>query len=200
MYNTLMSETDNTNKNQQSPEPDTGWSYSAEQSDPVSNELNSVQASNVNPVSWTASEYIAHDKTVIWYMTVTILTLIFSGLIYFFDSNNSLFSPVLVAIAGIIFMVAASRKPKVLEYLIDDSGLHVGQKLYSYAQFKSFALVQEGPITTIVFIPLQRFVPTLTVYFDPKDQDVIVDSLSVYLPVENRKMDVIDSIMRKIRF
>ena len=195
-----MSESEESNKNQQSPEPESGWSYSTEQSDPMGNDLTASQKSNFNSVSWTASEYIAHDKTVVWYVTVTILTLIFAGLIYFFDSTNSLFSPILVVIAGIIFMVAASRKPKVLEYLIDDSGLHVGQKLYSYAQFKSFALVQDGPITTIVFIPLQRFVPTLTVYFDPKDQDVIVDSLSVYLPVENRKMDVIDSIMRKIRF
>lgn len=195
-----MLEDENPDKKTQTNEPEANWAYSQDSPDPIFQEAENNLQTSFEPVSWTASEYIAHEKTALWYVVVSLLMIVFAGLIYFFDSDNGLFSPILVLIAGIIFMVAASRKPNELEYLIDRSGLHIGKKLYNYAQFKSFSLVQEGLIVTIVFTPLQRFVPALTIYFDPNDQDKIVTALSEYLPVENKKLDIIDSLMRKIRF
>lgn len=199
VYNTLMPET-NKLENKNNTEPESGWNYSPESETGFGMSGDEQNFASVESVSWTASEYVAHDKTVLWYVAVSVFVTIFAGLIYFFDGSKSLISPILIVSAGIIFMITASRKPSELDYLIDDAGIHVGKKLYAFSQFKSFALVQEGPIVSLVFIPLQRFMPSLTVYFDPNDQDKIVNALSMYLPVESRKLDIIDNLMRKIRF
>lgn len=199
LYNTLMAET-NMNENKNNTEPEAGWNYTPESETGFGISDDERSFAPVESVSWTASEYVAHDKTVLWYVAVSVFVAVFAGLIYFFDESKSIVSSILIITAGIIFMVAASRKPSELEYLIDDAGVHVGKKLYTFSQFKSFALVREGPIVSLVFIPLQRYVPSLTVYFDPNDQEKIVDALSMYLPVESRKLDVVDNLMRKIRF
>lgn len=198
--------TDNTNTNSSNPpvaesmnNENAGWSYSSD-TDQGFNESPQDAQYSVNPISWTASEYIAHDKSPFWYVSVSLMVLAFAGLILILDGVDSWLSPLLIVLAGIIFMVAASRKPQILEYLVDDSGVHVGKKLFYYSQFKSFSLVQEGPIMTIILTPLQRFMPSLTIYYETKDQESIVEVLSLYLPHETKKLDFIDNLMRKIRF
>lgn len=222
MYNTLMDEnkkpenlqesdeivviTDNVNTNSSgSPvaEPisdeNASWSYNSGANQGFDESPQDTQYS-INPISWTASEYIAHDKSPFWYVSVSLMVFAFAGLILILDGVDSWLSPLLIILAGVIFMVAASRKPQILEYMVDDSGIHVGKKLFHYSQFKSFSLVPEGPIMTIVLTPLQRFMPSLTIYYETKDQESIVEVLSSYLPHETKKLDLIDNLMRKIRF
>jgi hypothetical protein len=51
-----------------------------------------------------------------------------------------------------------------------------------------------------VFTPLQRFSPLTTIYYDPNDEERIVDLLANRLPMEERKRDAIDRLMWRIRF
>ncbi len=204
LYNTLMAEEKNNIPNtvenyEPKNEPEASWSYSAGEQTVASAEPETSTPS-IDSVSWTASEYVAHDKDAGWYVLVSAAVAVFAGLIYFFDGGRSLFSPILVIVAGVIFMVAANRKPSVLEYIVDNSGIHIGPKAYSYTQFKSFSIIQEGAINSIAFTPLQRFMPSLTIYYEPKDEKKIADAISEYLPHEPKTQDPIDSFMRKIRF
>ncbi|MCA9332575.1 hypothetical protein KDA00_01745 [Candidatus Saccharibacteria bacterium] len=185
-------------------EPEANWSYNSDV--PQEHEYNDVpqsnglQTNNTDGVSWTASEYIAHEKDVGWFLAISLAIIVVAGIVYALDSNHSLISPILIVIAGITFMVAANRSPRVLDYVVDASGIYVGQKLYRFSQFKSFSMVEEGPIYSINFSPLQRFVPSLTIYFDPKDKEKITNAISIYLPHEVKKQDPVDILMRKIRF
>jgi hypothetical protein len=49
-------------------------------------------------------------------------------------------------------------------------------------------------------MPLKRFMPPLSLYMDPADEEKIVDVLADYLPVEQREQDPIDKLMRRLRF
>lgn len=151
-----------------------------------------------DPVSWTASEYIAHEKGPSWYMILGIGVIVFAGAVYLM--TGELISSIVIVIMGAAFGAFATRQPQELDYVLDNTGLKVGSRTYSYAQFKSFNIVEEGPIRSITLMPLQRFMPPLSVYFAPEDEDKIATALSGHIPYEERKQDAVDRLMRKVRF
>jgi hypothetical protein len=105
-----------------------------------------------------------------------------------------------IIIIGILFLAYASRKPRVLTYSVDTDGVHIGEKLYPYSSIKSFAVIDEGSLRSISLIPMQRFMPAISMYFEPQEEAKIVEALSGYVPREERKQDAIDRMMHRIRF
>jgi uncharacterized membrane protein YobD (UPF0266 family) len=148
--------------------------------------------------SWTASEFIDHAKAPSWYVALGILTLLVVTALYLF--THDFISIIAVVAMAILFGVVASRKPRVLEYHLDGSGIMIGEVFHPYAEFKSFALIEDGSFGTIMFLPLKRFMPPLSVYYSAEDHDKITDVLAHYLPMEMREHDVIDRFSRRIRF
>lgn len=175
-------------------EPSSQWQFRDEESDEVAA---SPQSSH-ETVEWTASEYVAHEKSPGWYLLLSLAVLGFAAAVYFI--TDELVSSIVIIIMGIAFGAFAARQPQELHYTLDNTALHVGNRSYGYGQFKSFTIVDEGPIHSIMLTPLQRFMPPLSVYFAPEDEDKIADALSSYLPYEERRQDIVDRIMRKVRF
>lgn len=149
-------------------------------------------------VTWSASEYIAHQKTAGWYAALAGAAVVVAALVYVFSHDKVSTSAIIVV--AIVFGIYAARKPRVLQYRVDGSGLTIGHKFYSYNQFRSFAVMGETAISNIAFMPLKRFMPLITVYFDPKDEEKIVDLLADRLPMEKFQNDPVDRIMHRIRF
>lgn len=149
-------------------------------------------------VEWTGSEYVSHQKNVSWYLQVVLAAVLIAAVVYLI--TRDVLSAAVVLFAGFIFMLAAARKPRVLAYRLDRGGLTIGQKYYPYGQFKSFAIVQQGPLATIVFMPLKRFMPTVDVYIPPDNAEAIVEVLSNNLPLETRTPGIVDTFAHRIRF
>lgn len=166
-------------------------------SDPaeVPSEAPTIQSEDL---SWTASEYVAHEKSATWYVKYGLIAVVLAAVIYFV--SRDFISLAFVAVAAVAFGIFASRKPKVQTYHLGSTGIHIAERLYSFADFKSFALVKDGALHSIVLLPIKRFAPSLTVYFDPADEQAIASAMSSYLPQEQRKQDAVDSFMRRIRF
>ena len=149
-------------------------------------------------VTWTASEFIAHSKTPGWYGTLFAAALVIAALVWFFTKD--IFSSVIVVLALGVLAAYASRTPRELEYTVDEDGLTIGQKHYDYAAFKSFSIIPEGHFSSIELMPLKRFSPPITIYYDPADEDAIAGVLASHLPFEHHQRDAIDQLMRRIRF
>lgn len=181
-----------------SKQDNTNWQFHAEDSLAAPGDGGQVQAVNIQPVSWTASEFIYNHKTTGWYAALCVVTILVGAGIYFVTRDY--ITTGMIAVAGVLFGVIASRKPRELEYQIDDAGIHIGEKLYPFSGFKSFSLMQEGGIESIWLMPLKRFMPSISLYFAPEDKDKIVDSLSGALPVQPRQLDPLDKLIHKIGF
>ncbi|RTK95211.1 hypothetical protein EKI60_02020 [Candidatus Saccharibacteria bacterium] len=149
-------------------------------------------------VSWTASEFIAHAKTAGWYAILIGVTVVVAATLFLLTRDA--ISTVMVIIVATLFGVMGSRKPRELSYSLDEDGVVVGQKLYPYESFKSFSVIQEGGVESIWFMPMQRLMPGLTIYFAPDQGDQIMDILSEFLPFEPRDTDPIDKLMHRLRF
>lgn len=149
-------------------------------------------------ISWTASEFIANQKNAGWYMILAASAAVIGGLVYLLTRDVISAVMVLVALGVIAFL--ASRQPRTMSYQLNNYGLQIGTRAYPYQEFKSFSVVEEGAVSSIVLMPMKRFMPMLNVYFDPADEERITDMLNDYLPYVETKLDVVERLMRRIRF
>jgi hypothetical protein len=149
-------------------------------------------------ISWTASEFIAHQKDQGWYTWLVVSSALITGLMYLIVRD--IVPTVMIAFGAIIFGIYAGREPRQLVYKLDDSGLHIGSRLYDMAQFRSFGVVPEGAFSSIVLMPLQRFSPPITVYYAPEDEDRIVAILADWVPYAEHQHDMVERLMHRIRF
>lgn len=173
--------------------PDAGADYSSTTRDPVHQE-----ATEMSEVSWTASEFIDHQKSSGWFMALAGAGLLLAAAIYFLTKD--MFAPVIIALLAIIFGVGAARKPRILNYSINGAGIAVGDRHTAFEEFRSFAVVSEGPIESIILLPTKRWAPPLSVYFAPADGEKIIDTLSAFVPFENHEPGLIDKFLHRIHF
>src|SRR5690606_8954315 len=176
----------------ETPEPASQWQFTGDEAEVSGPSAPAPQ----EPIRWTASEYVAHEKGVGWYILLGLAIVAFAAVVYVV--TGELLSSVVIVVMGIAFGAFAARQPQELDYALDNTALHVGNRSYGYAQFKSFTIIDEGAIRSIMLMPLQRFMPPLNVYYAPEDEDKIATALSGYLPYEDRKQDVVDRFMRKV--
>lgn len=149
-------------------------------------------------VTWTASEFVAHDKSAGWYAMLAVVAVVLATLIYILTKD--VVSVVVVIIAGLLLGIYGAHKPRQLEYRIDKQGVGIGQKYHGYNEFKSFSVVPEGAFSSIIFMPLKRFALPITIYYAPNDEERILAFLSDQLPFEEYRHDAVDKLMRNIRF
>ncbi|MDB5186477.1 MAG: hypothetical protein JWL85_1000 [Candidatus Saccharibacteria bacterium] len=181
------------------PEPQGEWQYKPEgQVTGSAVTTDTPRPAQNTEVHWTASEYVAHQKGVGWFLLLTLAVAGTAVMVYFL--TKEVVPVVVTVILGLSFGVFGARQPLVLTYVINEHGLTVGQRFYPYSSFKTFSIIDEGPLRSILLMPLKRFMPPLTIYFEEKDEEKIFEVLGNYLPFEQRKHDVVDQFMRKIRF
>lgn len=158
-----------------------------------------LQPSEDGPaIVWTASEYIAHDKSGSWYTSLALVAVVVAGIFYLITRDLfivfvSLFGAFMVGVYG-------SRKPRQLQYQLDLGGITAGKRFYAYEEFRNFSVVPEGAFASIVFMPLKRFAIPLTIYYPPEHEEEIVTLLADRLPFERQTLDPVERLMRKIRF
>lgn len=148
--------------------------------------------------TWSASEFIDHAKGTMWFVTLGGVTFVILIILYFF--THDIVSMAAVVIMAVLLGVVARRKPRVMEYHLDSSGLTIGDAFHPYAEFKAFAIMNDGNLNSIMLLPLKRFMPPISVYYSPEDEQQITDVISRYLPMEMRERDAIDRFSRRIRF
>jgi hypothetical protein len=175
--------------------PSSNWQFNA--NDPAGDPENTFMPA-ADPVTWTASEFVSHEKNAGWYMLVVFGAIGLAAVIYLLTKD--LVSPIVIVVVGITFAAFGARKPRVLDYAIDSRGVHIGNRTYPFNMFRTFSVVEEGAIRSILLMPMQRFNLPISVYYDPADEDKIVEALGSYLPHQDRQPAAIDNFMRKIRF
>ncbi|HET9850402.1 MAG TPA: hypothetical protein VFP35_02135 [Candidatus Saccharimonadales bacterium] len=156
------------------------------------------QNSKNTSISWTASEFIDHPRGPAWYLGLAVSVAVLAALVYFISKD--IFGAVVIIIAGAIVGSVAHWKPQQINYELSAQGLKAGQKFYPLSQFKTFSIIREGDLTSLVLDPLKRFMPAVSAYFDESDEDRIVAIIGDHLPIKNRRADSIDRLSRRLRF
>jgi len=182
----------------------TPWQYKPDDGAPApdlpddsSNGSPATTSKTSKPVTWQAPEFIEHHHPASWYGALGLVTLALVAVI--FVTTRDYFAAGVMLVLGVIVGVFAGHKPSQATYDISRGGLSVNGKTYPFSSFKSFAVLREGPLSSINLFPLKRFMPPIAAYFEPADEQKIVDALGNYLPYEERKLDGIDRLSRRLR-
>lgn len=149
-------------------------------------------------ISWTASEFVEYSKSGGWHIGLVAISIVAAAIIWLITKD--VITPIVVIIAGGALSLYGAKRPKQLQYSLNNDGLDVGQRHYNFGDFKAFSVVAEGAIETIVLTPTKRFAPLTTIYYDPDDGDAIADVISRHLPYKERQADPIDKLLNRIRF
>jgi hypothetical protein len=165
--------------------------------------LSEYESSATNPplqggIVWQADEFEGSSKSATWYGSV-VLGAILAAIAVFFVTGKDFFvaGAVLIAVLGLAYL--ASRRPSSQVYAVDDQGVHTGNKLRAYEEFRCFAVSEEGQLLNLVFTPHKRFAPPLVIPVTVEQEQPVIDLLTAYLPLEEHKPDAVDALIRRIR-
>lgn len=190
----IEEKTEDPEQSDQDPAEET-WKYSSEiESETAANNTDD----SFDDISWSASEFVAHDKSILWYLSLSAITLVVTVLIYILTRDK--ISALVIVVAGGTLAFYAGRKPRLLNYKIDNSGLTIQDKLFSFNTFKSFAIVEDSAIPNIVLMPLKRFMPALSIYLDPATREEVTKVLSERLPQDLHHQAIVERFMQRVRF
>lgn len=155
------------------------------------------EMSSDEPVRWQATEYIHRHKGAGWFVIFGIVVALLMAAAIFL--MQSITFAVLVPVMAAALIVYAYRPPRVLDYTLSRKGLHVNDRLYSFAEFKGFGVIHDDDEYSVMLIPTKRFRPGVYVYFPEEAGEAIVDMLAARLPMQDLRMDFVDRLIRKLR-
>ncbi len=169
------------------------------QPDAVEAPAPSQVSSHPDNLQWVASDAVSRrQKPAGWNTMLIAGAVILTGLVYLI--TRDLVSAGSIVVAALLYMVFNARKPQSLSYKLDASGITISHKHYAFGQFRSFTIVQEESISSILLMPLKRFMPPLTVHYGPELTDDVVSLLADHLPMEAYRRDAVDALIHKLRF
>lgn len=152
----------------------------------------------LEPIQWSTAEFIEHEKSSSWYLMFGGSTILIAAFVLLITEEWLATAVILVVAATAAFF--ASRPAQTRKYEINEDGIKVDNRLFSFEDFKSFSVVEEGDKDSIWLKPMKKFVPFTIIYFEPKDEEQIIMALSAFLPHEARELDKLDQLTRKLRF
>lgn len=147
-------------------------------------------------VHWDASEFIAHNKSAVWYVCLILVIALLAVGIYFLTKD--IFSVIIIAVIGVILGFFGAMKPRTLSYEVGPDGVKVGNKAFPFEDFRSFSVMKENSTPSVQLLPQKRFMVPIVMYFSSNETDQIVKTLGDYLPLENRKPDMVDKITSRL--
>ncbi len=147
-------------------------------------------------IQWQAPEYIQERRSPWWFIGFWIVTAILMVLAAFVVRSWSF--TILVPAMAAALMIYSHRPPRMLSYVLSEKGLYINEKLHPLGEFRSFGVLQDESVPSLMLIPVKRFRPGLTVHFPAETGEAIVDLLGSRIPMQELKLDAFDQLIRKL--
>jgi len=174
------------------------WQGASEAPADTDVEAHEPEEESFEAITWQASEFVHHEKGGSWFFVLLAVAVVLL-VIDFFLIKSWTFGALIVVMA-VSATVVGRRPPRTIDYSLTPHGIRIGEKQFSFHDFRAFGVVQENAFYSIRLIPNKRFMPMVTVYFPSDQGEQIVDMLGSVLPMESIERDVMDKLVEKIRF
>ncbi len=148
-------------------------------------------------VAWRASEFEYHHKKFGWYLMLALGVGALSAVAVLIKQWMTI---AVLAVMGAALMVYANRKPRELDYSIDERGVSIGDKLYPFSQFESFSIIEDANSSMLDLDPVKRFAPRVSLALEDGHEEEVAKALAVHLPLIDREPDLIERVTRRLKF
>ena len=174
------------------------WKFTDDSQDLGLNNNAVANQEKLKPINWVVNESIFQEKSILWYIVLVCVALVFAGLVLLVTKDK--ITTGIILICALVFGYYAGKRPRQVEYRLDGANLTISEKSHSLGGFKSFFIVGGDRSTSFILIPQKRFSPALTVYAALKDTDKVSNFLSNELPLDKNREDSVDRFLRRINF
>ena len=152
-------------------------------------------------IKWSAPEFHYYDKGVAWYWLVIIATIVVVAIALW--QKNFLFA-VFAILAAILTVVWGGREPKVIDFILSERGLDIGQKkFYPYETLAGFAVIptlENQELDELLIKTKSRLTSWLRIIIAGERREAIKQMLSRCLPEVEYQESLTDHIARILRF
>ena len=149
-------------------------------------------------ITWRSAEYMAHDKDASWYGAMVLGSTLLAVVVYILNRDITTAAIVLFALIGLAYF--SGRKPREQDFSVSSDGVQVGRNYYPYHNFRCFSVIEDQAATSVILIPLKRFMPPVNIYVPSEYEEQVVGLVSSILPFEQHKTDFVEGLVRRIRF
>ena len=160
--------------------------------------INNDNASRNNAMEWQAPEFQYFSKSKVWF---TVLFFIAAAIEIYFIVYGDFFAFATFLLVFFVVFLYAVKKPRLLRLKIDNQGVYIDGKLYSFDGIKSFWLFYDPPETKEIFFKRSGTMYTdLALPLGNQDPVIMRDFLKKYLPEVKKEESLFEALMKKIRF
>lgn len=156
----------------------------------------STATPDAQPIQWQAPEYVQERRSPWWFIGFWLVAILLM-IIAIFVIRSITFAILIPAMAAAL-MIYSHRPPRMLNYVLSSKGVYINEKLHPLSEFRSFGIMHEESIPSLMLLPVQRFRPGLTLHFPAEVGEAIVDMLGNRIPMQDITLDVFDRIIRKL--
>ncbi len=143
-------------------------------------------------ISWHTQEYLHKEKTADWYWIVGIITV--SVAVISIILNNIIFA-ILILVSSFTLSLFASKRPEIVEVVINDSGVTVGKTHYPYLNLESFWIETREMHPKILLKSKKIFMPFIIVLIEDIPVQKVHDSLSKHLHEEEHTEPILEKLL-----
>ena len=146
-------------------------------------------------VSWTAPEYIRHEKGEKWFLIAGVFMLAF--VIYGLFTNAWTFSLALVVVSAVYYLLHFEH-PNNVEVIISDMGIKVGKRVYPYNKIQAFWIIYHPPhVETLNIRTGSKLLPDISIQLNGQDPAPIREYLAGQIPEwEGKEENFTDILVR----
>ena len=148
------------------------------------------------PIQWHAPEYMQNHRSPWWFISFWAVVAILMVVAVVFIKSWS-FAILIPAMAAAL-TIYSHRPPRELNYVLSSKGLYINEKLHPMSEFKSFGVLRQESLPSVMLIPVKRFRPGLTVYFPIEAGEPIVDILGSRIPMQDITLDFFDKLIHQL--
>lgn len=169
----------------------------AESADQV--ELSQAQIEQAEVVfSWSAPEYIQHQKTARWYAIASAIALVFTiGAVL---TANWTMAVAIVVFAAVYEFTQRFHPPKIIDIHISELGIHVGHMFYPFSSMQAFWIMIKPGLKTLNIRVHRQFYSDVVIQLMDQDAAKIRSYLMGQIPEwEGKDERLQDLILRLLK-
>lgn len=154
-------------------------------------------------IRWRAPEYDHQEKAADWYWAVGIITLALAATATIF---GDLLLGILILLASFILMIYAARRPRMVNVVVDENGVTIGEYHYPFSTLAAFYVENEDEASESLprlFLQSRKaLVPRISIPFKPGEvnPDDIRYFLMDHLDEEEMDDPIFVKMLKKLGF
>lgn len=150
-------------------------------------------------LSWQVPEYVKHERGRYWYLLAILAVL---GILLYAVFTANFFLIIIMILTVIILLVSNRQEAPMVNIVLSDKNLVIGQKIYPYSELRNFWIINEKTDHPVLYVDFKSALrPHLDIPLAGQDHLLVREMLLKHVSedLEREGEPLLDSISRFLK-